>query len=1093
MKKKSRKNTLFRILLSMVLVVSLVPGAAFAQKGSNDASASSASISELSAASSAAASDTSTSQALYIWDVSTAQDGSVQALLLLDDSAGENTASAGETAGESIANETTSYTLCFQGTGAIRDFLSAAELPYAAFASNITSVEVEDGVTTLGSYCCALPNASTICAGNTLASINDYAFDQAESLFAFDFSYCSLTAVSPNSFGLLAQSEAATLKRSVYVYDATSALLVQAAEQTLSTTMAVAVMNGGHLAVGYEGQVGVLPTPVKQGYTFSTWTSDEALMHPCSVWTPVSKYILYARFTEIAQVEDPEPYKGGQGLDQTITLYDTAQLPSTVVNPAVLFYGETDTAYQNKFQTAFNGNQQIEFAYGMGRGNNANGGDGSYQISFSVPYISVLDEAGNVVADYNEGNGLLHLAGIVFDGKMDKSTGYSIYAIRLSLDANTLAAGTYTLRFGKDIGANNGISFLGKNVDFTFTVEYPQLYELSYSYNEQAKTASVVGVTVSSTNTAVGVVIPQTVESPTGQLCTVTSIEAGAFANQALVASVDVPASVSAIGNNAFANMSALESVTVRSNSDVALPNWGDDVFTGSGVTLGAGAAGGCSVTGEGAGEGTGAGSDTSVGSESDTSGSGAGEGAGDSGNDDDSDAGEDTSPKCYLYGYTTSTCANVVKLYSNVVFVPLDNGIYVNGELFDAKDTIALSAECTQATITIMQDGANVTSQYRGYITNTRVASHAGTSPSSWNVIQAVANGTAKLKITSLTGETLATIAIEVAGQSDDASLEPSVCDAYQGNGCTVRLLQVSGTSTKGGITTVDYDETLTYFCNTLTSAVPAVGATFSLDISGPGSAWGPAHSGWNWQGFLSNIEGNLRIENAEGQIVATFGDGLTWKTLTTSNTVEVAVDKGILEPGKTYCLIADEGFSGHNAQAKLLKGVSWEFITSAVDVSTLELSSISPQLFSDVASEPSISVSLPAYAQNIWDDVNSCVVTTQVEAQALEQRVDYTVTYKSNTAPGTAQVVIQGLGMFSGSTTKDFLVYMRGDVNTNGVLNIIDALIAYDISNGMYENADNYADLCFIANVVGEDNVVDANDAFAIQYAVCYGWVSS
>ena len=1089
MKKKSRKNTLFRILLSMALAVSLVPGAAFAQKDAgaeNTASTAAASVtgqsaaSAYGAASTTNASDASASQALYTWDVSSAQDGSVQALLFLDDSAGESAASAGETAGESAASttsetagestaiESASYTLCFQGTGAIRDFLSAAELPYAAFASNIKSVEVESGVTTLGSYCCALPSITTVCADNTLAIVNDYAFDQAKSLFEFDFSYCTLTSFASNAFGLQTQSQTTTLQRSVYVRDAASALLVQAAAQTLSTTMAVAVMNGGHVPVGYEGQVGVLPTPVKEGYTFSTWTSDEALMHPCSVWTPVSKYILYARFTEIAKVEDPEPYKGAQGLDQTITLYDTAQLPSTVVNPDVLFYGESDTAYQNKFQTAFNGNQQIEFAYGMGRGNNANGGDGSYQISFSLSYISVLDETGNVVANYNEGNGLLHLAGIVFDGEMDKSTGYSIYAIRLSLDANTLAAGTYTLRFGKDIGANNGISFLGKNVDFTFTVEYPKLYELSYSYNEQAKTASVVGVTVSSANTAVDVVIPQTVESPTGQPCTVTSIEAGAFANQALVASVDVPASVSAIGNNAFANMSALESVTVRSNSDVALPSWGDDVFTGSGVTSGEGT-GGSSDTGENAGDST----DGSTG--------------------DGSDAGEDASPTCYLYGYTTSTCANVAKLYSNVTFVSLDNGIYVNGEVFDEKDTLEFSSDCTQATITIMQDGANVTSQYRGYITNTRVASHAGTSPSSWNVIQAVANGTAELKITSLTGETFATIAITVAGQSEYASLEPSVCDAYQGNGCTVRLLKVSGSSTKGGITTVDYDETLTYFCNALTNSVPAVGATFSLDISGPGSAWGPVHSGWNWQGFLSNIEGNLHIENAEGQVVATFGAGLTWKTLTTSNTVEVAVDKGILEPEKTYRLIAGEGFSGHNAQAKLLKAVSWEFTTAAVDVSTLELSSISPQLFSGAASEPSISVSLPAYAQNIWDDENSCVVTTQIESQALELGADYTVTYKNNTAPGTAQVVIQGQGMFSGSATKDFLVYMRGDVNTNGVLNIVDALIAYDIANGMYVAADNYADLCLIANVVGEDDVVDANDAFAIQYAVCYGWVSS
>ena len=54
--------------------------------------------------------------------------------------------------------------------------------------------------------------------------------------------------------------------------------------------------------------------------------------------------------------------------------------------------------------------------------------------------------------------------------------------------------------------------------------------------------------------------------------------------------------------------------------------------------------------------------------------------------------------------------------------------------------------------------------------------------------------------------------------------------------------------------------------------------------------------------------------------------------------------------------------------------------------------------------------------------------------------------------------------------------------DINGNGVVNIVDAQIAYDISCGRLTNLSNYSDLQKAADVNG-DGVVDASDAFAIQ----------
>ena len=75
---------------------------------------------------------------------------------------------------------------------------------------------------------------------------------------------------------------------------------------------------------------------------------------------------------------------------------------------------------------------------------------------------------------------------------------------------------------------------------------------------------------------------------------------------------------------------------------------------------------------------------------------------------------------------------------------------------------------------------------------------------------------------------------------------------------------------------------------------------------------------------------------------------------------------------------------------------------------------------------------------------------------------------------------------GYFIGSHAK-----LDGDVNGNGVLNIVDAQIAYDMAKSPETYADraDYEDMYSRADVKWSNNV-DATNAFAIQYAALCGW---
>lgn len=74
---------------------------------------------------------------------------------------------------------------------------------------------------------------------------------------------------------------------------------------------------------------------------------------------------------------------------------------------------------------------------------------------------------------------------------------------------------------------------------------------------------------------------------------------------------------------------------------------------------------------------------------------------------------------------------------------------------------------------------------------------------------------------------------------------------------------------------------------------------------------------------------------------------------------------------------------------------------------------------------------------------------------------------------------------GYFTGRRPKG-----EGDVNGNGVFNVVDAQVAYEIAtNDHYENRPDYADMCHRADVT-RNGSVDAADAFAIQRAALRGW---
>ena len=99
-----------------------------------------------------------------------------------------------------------------------------------------------------------------------------------------------------------------------------------------------------------------------------------------------------------------------------------------------------------------------------------------------------------------------------------------------------------------------------------------------------------------------------------------------------------------------------------------------------------------------------------------------------------------------------------------------------------------------------------------------------------------------------------------------------------------------------------------------------------------------------------------------------------------------------------------------------------------------------------------------------------------------AGERQVSIAYVKDKRTSAGADRAVISNV-----SAVADF----TGDVNANGVVNVVDSRLAYDISRGKF-SASHCVDMRARADVAG-DGAVDAVDAFATQCAILNGWLEA
>ena len=99
---------------------------------------------------------------------------------------------------------TTDGALTISGTGAMTDYSSYSDVPWYAYASDITTITIESGVTNIGSYAfykCESLTSVDLSNCSSLTSIGKYAFYWCESLTSIDLSSCtSLTTISQATF-----------------------------------------------------------------------------------------------------------------------------------------------------------------------------------------------------------------------------------------------------------------------------------------------------------------------------------------------------------------------------------------------------------------------------------------------------------------------------------------------------------------------------------------------------------------------------------------------------------------------------------------------------------------------------------------------------------------------------------------------------------------------------------------------------------------------------------------------------------------------------------------------------------------------------
>lgn len=243
-------------------------------------------------------------------------------------------------------------------------------------------------------------------------------------------------------------------------------------------------------------------------------------------------------------------------------------------------------------------------------------------------------------------------------------------------------------------------------------------------------------------------------------------------------------------------------------------------------------------------------------------------------------------------------------------------------------------------------------------------------------------------------------------------------------------------------------------------------------------------------------------------------------------------------LQQGKTYYLVIGENFKWNNGQGVLTKPLVLEFaVAPSLEVSLSQSeSNLSVGDTFTVAIDSNKAVSALQGTFNYSNNVElvNVVAGDDLSIPSNQGAFEFTkdsalFSFFGNAAskggtvavasfrcvkPGEANITLKNVVAKESSKVKDTdvtvsdvvtatikPVYLKGDVNNSGVLNIVDAQIVYDMANNIYaEGSKNRASLlaCWGEGVTYEmvktiadyndDSVLDAVDAFAIQYAILH-----
>ena len=177
------------------------------------------------------------------------------------------------------------YTLTISGTGAMKDYGTPDDLPWKDYRSSITSVVIEDGVTSIGNMAfegCNNANLTSVTIPASVTSIGDYAFGYCTYLASVTIPVASLTYYGVNAFDNTADG----LK--IYVPGSALSTYEAATNWSAYKDKFVGVytltydLAGGTLPAGKsnpesyiaEDKYFLLNNPTKEGYAFAGWKYD---------------------------------------------------------------------------------------------------------------------------------------------------------------------------------------------------------------------------------------------------------------------------------------------------------------------------------------------------------------------------------------------------------------------------------------------------------------------------------------------------------------------------------------------------------------------------------------------------------------------------------------------------------------------------------------------------------------------------------------------------------------------------------------------------------------------------------------------------